>query len=75
MLIRGLIRKGDSTEELFKALDEEDRDLLIMLAQEERYLEHFLFGRGKEKIIPKMPCPVLLDKKERGAARFRKIFW
>jgi nucleotide-binding universal stress UspA family protein len=35
-----------------------------MLAHEEGHLEHFLFGRSNEEIIRKMPCSVLLVKKE-----------
>jgi nucleotide-binding universal stress UspA family protein len=57
-------REGDPTVELFKAVKEEGIDLLIMLAHEEGHLEHFLFGRSNEEIIRKMPCSVLLVKKE-----------
>lgn len=59
-----LIRKGNPTEEIVKAVKELDIDLLIMLAHEEWRLEHFLFGRSNEDIIRKMPCSVLLVKKE-----------
>jgi nucleotide-binding universal stress UspA family protein len=58
------MREGDPTEELFRAVKEEGIDLLIMLAHEEGHLEHFLFGRSNEEIIRKMPCSVLLVKKE-----------
>jgi len=64
MSIKELIREGDPTGELFKAVKEEGIDLLIMLAHEEGHLEHFLFGRSNEEIIRKMPCSVLLVKKE-----------
>jgi len=70
MSIKELIREGDPTEELFKAVKEEGINLLIMLAHEEGHLQHFLFGRSNEEIIRKMPCSVLLVKKEPGAARF-----
>lgn len=62
--IKELIRKGDPTEEIFRAVKEEKIDLLIMLAHEEWRLEHFLFGRSNEEIVRKMPCSVLLVKKE-----------
>ena len=64
MSIKELMREGDPTGELFKAVKEEGIDLLIMLAHEEGHLEHFLFGRSNEEIIRKMPCSVLLVKKE-----------
>ena len=64
MSIKELIREGDPTGELFRTVREEGIDLLIMLAHEEGHLEHFLFGRSNEEIIRKMPCSVLLVKKE-----------
>lgn len=64
MFIKELMREGDPTEELLKAVRESGIDLLIMLAHEEGHLEHFLFGRSNEEIIRKMPCSVLLVKKE-----------
>ena len=62
--IKELIREGDPTGEVFKAVKEEGINLLIMLAHEEGHLEHFLFGRSNEEIMRKMPCSVLLVKKE-----------
>lgn len=64
MSIKELIREGNPTEEIFKAVREEGIDLLIMLAHEEWHLEHFLFGRSNEEIIRKMPCSVLMVKTE-----------
>jgi nucleotide-binding universal stress UspA family protein len=64
MSIKELIREGDPTVELFKAVKGEGIDLLILLTHEEGHLEHFLFGRSNEEIIRKMPCSVLLVKKE-----------
>jgi universal stress protein A len=68
--IKELIREGDPTEELLKAVREEGIDLLIMLAHEEGHLEHFLFGRSNEDIVRKMPCSVLLVKKEPEPVKF-----
>jgi nucleotide-binding universal stress UspA family protein len=62
--INELIRGGEPTEEILKAVKEENIDLLIMLAHEEGRLEHFLFGRSNEELIRKMPCSILLVKKE-----------
>jgi nucleotide-binding universal stress UspA family protein len=65
-----LIKEGDPTEVLLKAVKEEGIDLLIMLAHEEGHLEHFLFGRSNEDIVRKMPCSVLLVKKEPEPVKF-----
>jgi universal stress protein A len=59
-----LIKEGEPTKEILKVVKEENIDLIIMLAHEEGHLEHFIFGRSNEEIIRKMPCSVLLVKKE-----------
>lgn len=59
-----LIKKGEPTKEILEAVGELKIDLLIMLAHEEWRIEHFLFGRSNEDIVRKMPCSVLLVKKE-----------
>jgi len=64
MSIKELLREGDPTEEILKVVREEGIDLLIMLAHEEGHLEHFLFGRSNEELVRRMPCSVLLVKKE-----------
>ena len=62
--VKELIKEGKPTGEILKTVEEEDIDLIILLAHEEGHLEHFLFGRSNEAIIQKMPCSVLLVKKE-----------
>jgi nucleotide-binding universal stress UspA family protein len=62
--IKELLKEGDPTEEILKVIKEEDIDLLILLGHEESRFEHFLFGRGNEELIGKMPCSILLIKKE-----------
>ena len=64
MVITELLKEGDPTEEILKVIKEENIDLVILLAHEESRFEHFLFGRSNEEIIRKMPCTVLLVKKE-----------
>jgi len=64
VVIKELLREGDSTEEILKVIKEDSIDLVILLAHEEGRLEHFLFGRSNEEIVRKMPCTVLLVKKE-----------
>jgi len=43
---------------------EENIDLLIMSVHEEGHMEHFLFGHDNEELICKMPCSIMLVKKE-----------
>jgi universal stress protein A len=59
-----LIREGDPTKMILAAVKEFNIDLMILLSHEEGRLEHFLFGRSNEDLIRRMPCSVLLVKKE-----------
>lgn len=62
--IRELVVAGEPTKEVIKVVEEEGIDLLILLAHEEWHLEHFLFGRTNRELVRKMPCSILLVKKE-----------
>jgi universal stress protein A len=64
MTIEEIIREGDQTTVILEAVKEKQIDLLIMLAHEEGRLEHFLFGRSNEELVRRMPCSILLVKKE-----------
>ncbi|MDA8077515.1 MAG: universal stress protein [Nitrospiraceae bacterium] len=66
MQVKELIRKGDPTKEVLKAIKEEQIDLLVMSAHEEGHLEHFLFGRSNEEIARKMPCSIMLVRLQPG---------
>lgn len=66
--ITQMIKEGDPTKEIFQVVKEKNIDLIILLAHEEGHLEHFLFGRSNGDIIHKMPCSILLVKKEPGPA-------
>ncbi len=59
-----MLREGDPTKEILTAVKDKHIDLLVMLAHEEGHLEHFLFGRSNHELILKMPCTLLLVKKE-----------
>ena len=58
------ITDGDPDEKILHFVEENKIDLLIMLAHEEGHLEHLLFGRSIDRIIRKLPCSVMLVKKE-----------
>jgi len=64
LAIKAVIKEGDTSDEVIKMVKEENIDLLIMLAHEEGHIEHFLFGRDNEELIRKMPCSIMLVKKE-----------
>ena len=58
------IREGEPTKEVIAAVKANNIDLVIMLAHEEGRLEHFLFGRSNDELVRRMPCSILLVKKE-----------
>ena len=61
-----MLKGGEPTKEILRTVDEKQIDLLIMLAHEEGHLEHFLFGRSNHELVLKMPCSIMLIKKEPG---------
>jgi universal stress protein A len=70
MKVKQLVKKGDPTNEIFQVVKDENIDLIVMLAHEEGRLEHFLFGRSNDEIIRKMPCSILMVKKEPEPVKF-----
>lgn len=64
MSIQELVREGEPTEEILKTIEEEKIDLLVMLAHEEGHLEDLFFNRSNDELVRKMPCSILLVKKE-----------
>lgn len=62
--IKLTIKDGDPVNEVINAVKAERIDLLLLLAHEEGRLEHMLFGRENDAIIRKIPCSILLVKKE-----------
>jgi nucleotide-binding universal stress UspA family protein len=62
--IKLLIKDGDPADEIAAVVKEEKIDLMVMLAHQETRLEHILFGRESDEIIRRMPCDILLVKRE-----------
>jgi universal stress protein A len=60
---------GDPDEKILHFVKDKNIDLLIMLAHEEGRFEHLLFGRSIDRIIRKLPCSVMLVKKEPERAK------
>jgi universal stress protein A len=72
MAIKETIKDGEPAKEIFKAVDVDKIDLLIMAHHEEDRIEHYLFCRDNEKIIRKMPCSIMLVKTEPWAEPDKK---
>jgi universal stress protein A len=70
MHIDVLIREGEPTAAIVALVKEKNIDLIVMLSHEEGHLEHFLFGRSNHELVRKMPCSILLVKKEPGPVAF-----
>jgi universal stress protein A len=60
MTITEFIREGDPVEEILKTIESEKIDLVILRAQEEGRIEHFLVSGSNDAIIRKMPCSIFL---------------
>ena len=66
MSIRELVREGEPTGEILKTIENEKIDLLVLLAHKEGRLEDLLFDHSNDELVRKMPCSILLVKKEAG---------
>ena len=64
LYIKEIIREGDPVTTVVDIVKMEQIDLLIMLTHEQGHLEHFLFGRCNDALVRRMPCSILLVKKE-----------
>ena len=64
MAIKETIKDGEPAAEIFKAVETDKIDLVIMAHHEENRIEHYLFCRDNNKVIRKMPCSVMLVKTE-----------
>ena len=62
--IKKIIKEGDPIEEIMKVIGEENIDLVISRAHEEGRIERLLVGGSNDALIRKMPCSILLVKKE-----------
>ncbi len=62
--VKELIVEEKPTDAILRTVAQERIDLIVMSAHEQGRLEHFLLGCDNEEIIRKMPCSVLLVRKE-----------
>lgn len=68
LTITEIVSDGEPTEEILITVKEKQIDLLVMLAHEEGFLENLIFNRSNDELVRKMPCSILLVKKEPEAA-------
>jgi len=66
MRIKELVREGEPTGEILKTIEQENIDLLVMLAHEEGRLEDLFFNKSNDELVRRMPCSIMLVKKEPG---------
>jgi len=59
-----MLKEGDPVDEVITAVKEHAIDLMIMLAHTESRLEHLLFGRDNDELVRRLPCSIMLVKKE-----------
>lgn len=57
------VKDGQPDKEVAKVVEQENIDLIVMLAHQEGRLEHFLFGRTNDALIRKLPASLMLVKK------------
>ena len=62
--INELVLEGEPTEEILRTIEQEKIDLLVMLAHKEGHLEDLFFQRSNDELVRKMPCSIMLVKKE-----------
>ena len=57
--LKRILKTGDIREELIKIVNDEEIDLVVMGTHGRGTLEHFFLGSTTEKVIRKVPAPVL----------------
>lgn len=61
-VIQTLLREGEPYEQIVKVIEEEKIDLLVLASHPEGRIEDYFSGKVVDRLIRKMPCPVLLLK-------------
>ena len=61
-----MVREGEPTAEILKTIKQENIDLLVMLAHQEGRMEDLFFNKSNDELVRRMPCSIMLVKKEPG---------
>ena len=62
--IKVIIKEGKPVDEIVQTVKDERIDLMVLLSHEEGRLEHMLFGHDNDAVLRRMPCSILLIKRE-----------
>lgn len=62
--INEMVVTGEPTKEILQVIEDNGIDFMVLPAHSEGRLEHMLFGRSTDELVRKLPCSVLLVKKE-----------
>jgi len=66
MIVKEMVREGEPTAEILKTIEQENIDLLVMLAHEEGRMEDLFFNKSNKELVRRMPCSIMLVKKDLG---------
>jgi len=65
--VKELFKDGDPVEEIMKAIEDENIDILVLRSPEDSQPEQYLFGRITEEIVRRKPCQIVfVNKKPQG---------
>jgi nucleotide-binding universal stress UspA family protein len=70
--IEEIVIEGNPKDEISKFIEKEQIDLLIMVAHQQEYIEHFISGGEIRDLVRKMPCSLFLVHRELGYKHFRE---
>ena len=56
--------EGDPKDEIYRFVEREKIDLLIMVAHPQEFIEHIISGRRIGELVRKMPCSIFLVRRE-----------
>ena len=62
--IKEIVTDREPVKEIVRVVKEEKIDLIVLLAHEEGLVEHALFGGENDRLVRKLPCSILLMKRE-----------
>jgi nucleotide-binding universal stress UspA family protein len=62
LVLNEWVRDGDPMDAIQQVVENENIDLILMLAHKEGRLEHFLFGKTNDAVIRQLPATLMLVK-------------
>ncbi len=62
--IEETVIEGDPKDEIYRFIEKEKIDLLVMVAHQQEHIEHLISGRQIRDLVRKMPCSIFLVRRE-----------